>query len=157
MNMLKSCLKHVKMPFGVNTNTNTNEYNETHLNQENKKIKKNKNARKTSFPNPFKNNPTLESVNTYLGWVLGGIDFEFWVRLWEKMCFGLKEARRRQNESVWKNCYCLALKTAKPLIWWVSFLWSYLQNGHWSTFTVFTGSSYSQASRETLCLNFRVF
>ena len=40
MNMLKSCLKHVKMPFGVNTNTNTNEYNETHLNQENKKIKK---------------------------------------------------------------------------------------------------------------------
>ena len=27
------------MPFGVNTNTNTNEYNETHLNQENKKIK----------------------------------------------------------------------------------------------------------------------
>ena len=85
------------------------------------------------------------------------LDLKFWVRFWEKMWFGLREARRRQNESVWKNCYYLALKTAKLLISRVSFVWSYLRNGHWSTLTVFAGSSYSWASHETLCLNFRVF
>ena len=48
------------MPLGANINTN--KYNGTQPKQQN--LKKKKFARKTSFPNPFKNNPTLEILES---------------------------------------------------------------------------------------------
>ena len=56
-------------------------------------------------------------------------DLEIWLSFWRKMCFGLREARRRQNIRFEKNWHRLAFKTENPLIFLVRNLRSYSQNG----------------------------
>ena len=73
-------------------------------------------------------------------WVLGEVLVKevFWVER------GMEEA----NRDIWKTVIVWLLKTAKLLISWVSFSWSYLRNGPWIILIDFKRSFYS---RNSLC------
>ena len=73
------------------------------------------------------------------------------------MCFGLREAWRRQNEEVWKNCHYLPLKAADSHFSQVSFSRSLLAKWPPKHKTIFAGSSCSWDNCETLCRKFNVF